>query len=133
MTTRDTREDFHVPIDFEDTHDTPEAVLAAACRTATPKCNCGFISSYDDGHMPDCAIRQLPTPSAILAAMPDWTLVPRVATADWTGSTKRAAPDAEVARLRQVEAAARAFMAHYEGINVKSQALANLRAALAKP
>ena len=37
---------------------------------------------------------------SVLAAMPDWVLMPRVATADWTGSTKRAVPDAEVARLR---------------------------------
>ena len=41
--------------------------------------------------------------AAILAAMPDWVLMPRVATADWTGSGKPAdaVPDAERAARRR--------------------------------
>ena len=34
---------------------------------------------------------------SVLAAMPDWVLMPRVATADWTGSTRK---DATIVRLR---------------------------------
>ena len=69
------------------THDTPEAeaVLAAAMRDL-----------YGPDHDPKF---WLDDAEFLLAAMPDWTLVPRVATADWTGSTK-GADDAEVARLR---------------------------------
>jgi len=67
------------------THDTPEAVLATAVR-AVPPPSSGTRGATEYAH-------------DILAALPpDWTLVPRVATADWTGSTKRA--DSEVARLR---------------------------------
>ena len=72
------------------THDTPEAeaVLAAAMRDL-----------YGPDHDPKF---WLDDAEFLLAAMPDWTLVPRVATADWTGSGKPAdaVPDAEIARLR---------------------------------
>ena len=66
-------------------HDTPEAeaVLAAAMRD--------LYGPHDPKFWLDDA-------EFLLAKMSDWTLVPRVATADWTGSTKRA--DVEVARLR---------------------------------
>ena len=69
------------------THDTPEAALAAALKLH------GFRivgGAWHGRNAEDLA-------AAILAAMLDWTLVPRVATADWTGSTRK---DAEVARLR---------------------------------
>ena len=86
-------------------HDTPEAALAAAWHTGV--CGC-----------PDekCSLRlaSREVSAAILAAMPDWTLVPRVATADWTGSarnlgieeviaqanSRQATAEAEIARLR---------------------------------
>jgi hypothetical protein len=48
-----------------------------------------------------------PEAETSLAALDDWTLVPRVATADWTGSTKRAeaAPDSLDAAWAEAEAA----------------------------
>ena len=73
------------------THDTPEAAVAAALA------DCDVIEGYSwDSQVPP-GWRHVKLAAAILAAMPDWTLVPRVATADWTGSTRK---DAEIARLR---------------------------------
>jgi hypothetical protein len=93
------------------THDTPEAVLAEAQRSA-------YVALHND-HMldvlesvwsddcPTCARFAEVSAAAILAAPADWMLVPRVAIADWTGSTRK---DAEIARLREaVEFAAREF------------------------
>ena len=73
------------------THDTPEAALAAVLRATSgiPPMYRGPVGAWE------------PTAAALLAAMPGWTLVPRVATADWTGSTKRAEPDAE--RLAELD------------------------------
>jgi len=72
------------------THDTPEATLPCIC---TPIWTERGLSD------PDCPHHDPEADAAdLIAALDDWTLVPRVATADWTGSTKRA--DAEVARLR---------------------------------
>ena len=67
------------------THDTPEAALAAAVEAA-------HRLYYPVGELELNA-----TAAAILAAMPDWVLMPRVATADWTGSTRK---DATIVRLR---------------------------------
>ena len=65
------------------THDTPEAALAAAMRDL-------YGPDHDSKFWLDDA-------EFLLAKMSDWTLMPRVATADWTGSTRK---DAEAARLR---------------------------------
>jgi hypothetical protein len=75
------------------THDTPEAALAAALAVEFGKA--GFFR-------PGASMEFLTEQARMmlhdaLAALPDWTLVPRVATADWTGSTRK---DAEIARLR---------------------------------
>lgn len=43
--------------------------VAAGLSRATPECNCGFIGSYDGGHMIDCASRKLPTAAALLDAI----------------------------------------------------------------
>ena len=59
---------------------TAESVLAAALNDLWQR---GWLN-IPDGYSPEVAVTQF------LAAMPDWTLVPRVATADWTGSTKHA-------------------------------------------
>ena len=80
------------------THDTPEATLAAALRADWP-CICTPIWTERGLSDPDCPHHDPEADAAdLIAALDDWTLVPRVATADWTGSTKRA--DAEEARLR---------------------------------
>ena len=64
-----------MPPDRQPTRDTPEAedVLAAAMRDL-----------YGPDHDPKF---WLDDAEFLLAAMPDWVLMPRVATADWTGST----------------------------------------------
>ena len=74
------------------THDTPEAVLIDALDPFD------VVDYRIDPH--GRLIDHREAAAAILAAMPDWTLVPRVATADWTGSTKRA-DDAERLRVLQ--------------------------------
>ena len=67
---------------------TPEA--HAALETAIAE---GWAAQTGDtGSWWDDAGQPMPDviAAAILAAMPDWVLMPRVATADWTGSTKAA-------------------------------------------
>jgi hypothetical protein len=71
------------------THDTPEAV--DEMRAALEAVDVRYAGVFSNERSP--GPQELAT--AILAAMPGWTLVPRVATADWTGSTKRAVPDVE--------------------------------------
>ena len=69
----------HVPgcsLAVPSTNDAPEVALAKAMEEQ------GVESSYIPPDFPEDA-------AAILAAMPGWVLMPRVATADWTGSTKR--------------------------------------------
>ena len=68
-----------------DTHDTPEAVEALVAAINVHEARFGY-----GPHDEECA-------AAILASMPDMVLTPRVATADWTGSSRK---DAEIARLR---------------------------------
>ena len=94
------------------THDTPEAVCAAALDDhwlesffdqGFVRCSCETWRMDIPGDLTMPALGKHFAPfnqhvaAAILAAMPGWTLVPRVATADWTGSTRK---DAEAARLR---------------------------------
>ena len=71
------------------THDTPEAALAAALRADWP-CICTPIWTERGLSDPDCPHHDPEADAAdLIAALDDWALVPRVATADWTGSTKR--------------------------------------------
>ena len=72
------------------THDTPEAVKALA----------GAWSRYLAATAPGAftAEQLMDDAGGILSALDGWRLVPNVATADWTGSTKRA--EAELTRLR---------------------------------
>ena len=108
------------------THDTPEAALAAALSNVpTIKYVIARGGRYNGAWWDRFA-------AEVLAAMPDWVLMPRVATADWTGSTKRDA--AEVARLSRIEAAAQAHVAwEYRMPGAPRFTLTMLRAALAKP
>ena len=78
------------------TRDTPEAALAAALRS------CGLVSHIDS----DEYVRS--NAAAILAAMPDWTLVPKgrldrlVGIEEWEAEKidLLLAAEAEIARLR---------------------------------
>jgi hypothetical protein len=104
------------------THDTPEAALAAALRDAMDASEQNPEVWLDYGDMADFLAK------TSLAALEGWTLVSRVATADWTGSTRK---DAEIARLRSL------LTICYDAIdgdliNYSEEQLADLREALAR-
>jgi hypothetical protein len=106
------------------THE-PEAALAAALQYVCAKNGWRIL-----GRPADPVLHSYEEfAAALLAAMPDMTLVPRVATADWTGSTRnvgieeviaqanarQATAEAEVARLR-------AALAHIQDITKPREA-----------
>jgi hypothetical protein len=80
----------HPKVTAVTTHDTPEAALADALDAFD------VVDYRIDPHGTPIGHDEAAT--AILAAMPDMMLVPRVATADWTGSTRKDA-DADAMAL----------------------------------
>ena len=81
---RAAKAEYWAPVIAAMPHDTSEAALAAALAVEFGKA--GFFR-------PGASMEFLTEQARMmlhdaLAALPDWTLVPRVATADWTGSTR---------------------------------------------
>jgi hypothetical protein len=91
-------------------HDTPEATdaRAALADALIGVCNEHEWSIYATNNGGAVWVDRRWFAGALYAALsPDWTLMPRVATADWTGSTRKGVDvpaeenmDAEIARLR---------------------------------
>jgi hypothetical protein len=48
-----------------DPRDAAVEALAEVLASSSPKCNCGYVASYDAGHMLDCASRQNPSAAAL--------------------------------------------------------------------
>ena len=98
----------HPKVTAVTTHDTPEAALADALDAFD------VVDYRIDPHGTPIGHDEAAT--AILAAMPDMMLVPRVATADWTGSTRKDADKADLYRAMYVALAAKwaALLEHFD-------------------
>ena len=86
--------------DTQPAHDTPESALAAAWHSVFCR---GSVHGTHNQHDRERAVE-------LLAAMPDWTLVPSDVAEFVTTPQYIAELKAEIARLREIEAAAQAHI-----------------------